>query len=635
MKHTPSPRFSRFFAAAAVALAAASATLPARAAEWIDQFDSRIEVQENGDLVVTEKIRVHAEGEEIKHGIFRDIPVLQKGKWGLKSKKPFEIVSVERDGHAEPYAVEKASNGMLRIRIGRESFHLKDGYHDFTIIYRTERQLYPEKNRDVLYWNVNGTEWGFRIQKMTATVVLPEGIEISKAWGYTGKSGETGEDYTVRIDGNTAAFETTRSFDAGENLTVTVEWSPGLLAPAAYKGRGFMKDHPGAALGLALMSAAFLYYLFAWVLVGRDPEKGTIIPLYDPPKGFSPAAVRYLSNMGFDNTCFSAGVVGLAVKGTVTIEQEGKSYTLEKNRGETAELLPDERRLYRELMDGISQIELKQSNHTRIGKARKALKKALATQLEKSHFMRNLKWWLPGLVLSMGSVAALLFLGGASPISLFMIIWLSIWTVGTGALVSATVGQWRSGSAASALPMALFAIPFLLAWIAGCWLFFHAAGPWAVGALVTAAAMNTVFYHLIKAPTRLGRRIMDQIDGFKQYLAVAEEDRLNLLNPPEKTPELFERFLPFALALDCEQKWAEKFDEVLKTAGTAPGEDGGYSPSFYTGSYTGMDRAMGAAALGGALTGALASSASAPSSSGGSSGGFSGGGGGGGGGGGW
>ena len=82
-------------------------------------------------------------------------------------------------------------------------------------------------------------------------------------------------------------------------------------------------------------------------------------------------------------------------------------------------------------------------------------------------------------------------------------------------------------------------------------------------------ALAGVGFRLLKAPSRTGRRIMDQIEGFREYLSVAEEDRLNSLNPPEKTPELFERFLPYAVALDCENTWAAKFAGVLAAAGAA------------------------------------------------------------------
>ena len=82
------------------------------------------------------------------------------------------------------------------------------------------------------------------------------------------------------------------------------------------------------------------------------------------------------------------------------------------------------------------------------------------------------------------------------------------------------------------------------------------------------AFLHVLFYHLLKAPTLTGRKVMDQIEGFKMYLSVAEKDRLNLLNPPEKTPELFEKYLPYALALDVENEWSEQFAEILARAGT-------------------------------------------------------------------
>ena len=73
----------------------------------------------------------------------------------------------------------------------------------------------------------------------------------------------------------------------------------------------------------------------------------------------------------------------------------------------------------------------------------------------------------------------------------------------------------------------------------------------------------------MKAHTKEGRAITDQIEGFRQYLGVAEEDRLNALHPPDKTPELFERFLPYAIALDVENAWAKRFAGVLAAASVA------------------------------------------------------------------
>ena len=80
-----------------------------------------------------------------------------------------------------------------------------------------------------------------------------------------------------------------------------------------------------------------------------------------------------------------------------------------------------------------------------------------------------------------------------------------------------------------------------------------------VRAVFIAAAISGIGFSWLKAPTPVGRKAMDDIEGFRQYLGVAEEDRLNAMNPPDKTPELFEKFLPYAVALDVQNAWAKKF----------------------------------------------------------------------------
>jgi len=146
--------------------------------------------------------------------------------------------------------------------------------------------------------------------------------------------------------------------------------------------------------------------------------------------------------------------------------------------------------------------------------------------------------------------------------------------------------------------------------------------------------VNIAFYHWLKAPTMAGRKILDEIEGFRLYLDVAEKDEMNLHNPPKKTPDLFEIYLPFALALDVEQRWAERFASLF-----AGMEEQGehHHPGWYSGHHW-HHQHLGdfSSALGGSLSSAISSSSTAPGSSSGSGGGgSSGGGGGGGGGGGW
>ncbi len=202
-----------------------------QADERILSWHSKIVVEKSGDLVVTETITVRAEGNRIKRGIFRDIPRLREGQ---KGKNPFEVLSVKRDGKKENYRTEKIGQGGIRIRIGRAEVFLDPGSYTYEITYRTGRQLYFEKKRDALYWNVNGTEWEFPADKVSATVVLPEGIKGTRVRGFTGTLGEQGKDFRAELTGTGATIEATRPFRARENLTVMLEWPPGLLDAAAY-----------------------------------------------------------------------------------------------------------------------------------------------------------------------------------------------------------------------------------------------------------------------------------------------------------------------------------------------------------------------------------------------------------------
>jgi uncharacterized membrane protein len=122
------------------------------------------------------------------------------------------------------------------------------------------------------------------------------------------------------------------------------------------------------------------------------------------------------------------------------------------------------------------------------------------------------------------------------------------------------------------------------------------------------------------------------------FLVTAEKARLEALNPPQVTPEVFERFLPYAIALDCENQWSKKFEAEAAAAGTAASSGySSYTPLWYSGSsFNQLGMAAFSSALGASMASAAASASASPGSSSGSGGGgFSGGGGGGGGGGGW
>jgi uncharacterized membrane protein len=157
--------------------------------------------------------------------------------------------------------------------------------------------------------------------------------------------------------------------------------------------------------------------------------------------------------------------------------------------------------------------------------------------------------------------------------------------------------------------------------------------PYVILAILAMFLCMGFFASVMKRPTIRGRKLLDEMSGFRDYLEIAEKDELNLRNPPHKTPELFENYLPYALALGVDQEWSEKFAEVLERAHKVDGKS--HSPIWYNGSWNMSNLSSSTSQLSSSLNTAISSAVTPPGSSSGSSGGSSGGGGGGGGGGGW
>ncbi|MEX0852380.1 MAG: hypothetical protein WD036_03730, partial [Bauldia sp.] len=152
------------------------------------------------------------------------------------------------------------------------------------------------------------------------------------------------------------------------------------------------------------------------------------------------------------------------------------------------------------------------------------------------------------------------------------------------------------------------------------------------------AAMNGLFYYLLKAPTAAGRKVMDAIEGLELYIRTAEGGRFNLAGAPDLDAKQFERLLPYAVALDAEKPWSEAFATAFARAHPGGGVVAAYAPGWHAGDgWSDADFGRSIWSSISAAQGSFASSTPAPSSSssGFGGGGGSGGGGGGGGGGGW
>jgi len=619
-----------------LALAFLVLAFPALAEEEILNYDAKVVVTTDGALTVTETIQVRAEGNEIRRGIYRDFPTKYKLPNGTSVSTTFDVVKVTMNGGSVNWTTEHISNGT-RVRIGSADVFLNPGVYTYEIRYRTERQLYFGEGFDELYWNVTGNDWGFPINNVRATVMVPDGAVIEDTRAFTGYQGDTGADFTSRRDGDRRViFETTSRLYPRQGLTVVVTWPAGLVTrpTAADLAGNFLTDNLSVIVGyLGVLLVGFYFYV-TWRRVGKDPDTGPVIARYNPPLGLSPAAAGFVIGRDYKMSQFTAAIVNMAVKGAIKIEELGKREFRLTKTGAGSGLSPGETEIFRSLLGIGTSIITKQSNHSDFRRAQKAHEKILEQNHENIHFIRNRKpfWIGAGISIFAAFLAVFLDFGLGNYEVIFLPILIGFYGIFFFVLGKGLKSRMAAGGCARA--------PIFIAF---GFLIFHFMGM--AGALfldnfmfavpfILIVGLNVLFLNLLEKPTLEGAQLVAEIKGFKKYLSMAEKERLEF-HTGTITPEKFEAYLPYAIALGVENKWGEAFEAEMVKLGQDPAQ---YQPTwYYGGRYYGFSgNSNFGSAFGGAFAGAVASASAPPSSSGGSGGGgFSGGGGGGGGGGGW
>ncbi len=629
-------------------LAVAFLAFPANAEEVIHSFFAKIDIASDGELTVTETLSVRAEGRQIRRGIYRDFPLIVEDGEGRRHEVAFDVVKVLRDGSPEKYRVEKGS-GIARVYIGDAEVFLAPGDYTYQLTYKTDRQIRFFPDHDELFWNVTGNAWVFPIGEASAAITLPAGAEIGDTIYFTGAYGSTEKNAVAELssDRNTARFETTVPLDSYEGLTVGVSFAKGVVAAPDRNQlvRWWLRDNLDtlvAALGLIVV---FAYYVWAWRKVGRDPARGVIVPRWDAPDGISPALTNYIDRRGFSGQgwdAISAALINLAVKGWVSLENLDDDVTVQATGKEASEKLPvGERALFKRIASRGKGLTISRANGSTVQSLHSSFISAMEREHRNAFYRSNSAYVIAGVALSIVAVAAIIFTGGADPETLGAIIPMVFLSI-VGTVLAGVFGRRRAPGLAGKIQMVFFAVfaVFVLISAGGSIVssFMPGSKPILISAVVGLFVVNTLFYFLLGAPTPIGAKMMDGIDGLKQYIELAEEDRMNLAGAPKMSPQHFETVLPYAVALGLEKPWSRAFEAWLAAA-VAAGAAAAYSPSWYHGSSFApgnFSQAMSNVTSG--LSSSLAASMPAPKSSSSgfsSSGGSSGGGGGGGGGGGW
>jgi uncharacterized membrane protein len=579
-------RAARAAAVLAIVVLSAIFAAPARAQDWhINLFESQIEIQPDGRLVVNESVDLDF-GSLERHGIFRDLRV--RFDWPLGERKQryyqVQVISVtDGIGRALPYETSD-EEAMYRIRIG-DPDRTVSGRQQYRIRYTVQGALNTFSDHDELYWNVVGDQWEVPITRATATVRAP--AAFSQIICYIGPVGSTDRCGSAQATANGATFTAGRTIVPGSDFTIVTALRKGVVPEPVPllqdRPRGIEQFFDLTPLWLALaavVAAGGLVLVFwRWYTAGRDDRAHeTIIPEYEPPEKLRPAQIGLLVDERADTLDVTATIVDLAVHGYLTITEVPKEglfgsadYVLTRKKTSMGELEPYERVIMDGLFatgDAVTLSSLKKNFYTSLAKAQREL------------YLDSVKrgWFPIDPARTRATYAA---------IGVAFIVLAGIATAGLGLLFGGGV----VGLAAGVPAMALIA-----------------ASP------------------VMPAKTRSGAQLERASLGFKNYMEVAEKDRQRFA----EKEHIFAEYLPYAIVFRCVDKWAKAFEGIdLKEV----------TSSWYTGStlhgLTAANLSRDLSSFSSQISTAIAATPGGSGSSGFGGGGGSGGGGGGGGGGSW
>lgn len=536
-------------------------------AEVINKFEAQYEVADSGEVTVTETITYDFEADE-RHGIYRTIKNKHPQSataWYKKRTLDIEVSSVTRDGAPEPYTLTNKGS-EVEIKIGDADTFVSN-QHIYIITYTLVGALSYGDAGAEFYYNVTGNEWDVPINLAVAKV---SGASVQGEYDcYQGVVGAT-EACTNSMKDNGVVTFTGNNINPGEGLTIATELDATNVAYIVHEETTWLLFGYTAAL---LWGVGLLVYVYRFRYAHYAPT--TVVAQYEPYKNFLPMYTGYLFDNVLDPRDITAGILYLAEQGFIKITRTEKkvlllfpthdyTITLQKPLGEipskfltkVSELLFAEGAVIGTAVPISTLAKERTKNAERI----LYLKRDLGEDLKTNGFLEStyplIAKYIPRVL-----VGLFVVFGG------FVF-------VPNGAILIGLV----------------FGITIV------------------VGLLL-----------LIPRKTALWFEAKNHISGFKLFLSVTDKERFDFHNAPEKSPELFLQYLPYAVALGVEEKWAKVFEGI-----TIPQPDwyeGGNIAAFSAGSLT--------SDLGAFSTALSTNSGVSGSSGGGSSGGGGGGGGGG------
>ena len=552
-------------------------------AETIKKYDVSIQINKNGTLTINETIDYDFGDKLDKHGIIRRIPLRSK-KSGIDIyKSHVKMNSVKRNGEPEKYKTKKSS-GEIAYKIGSEDKYVGSGVSKYEFNYTMYNALFEKDGIYQVYFNPIGQFWKVPIESGDVIISFennqPIGEnEIQQLKVFTGKYGETGENYTIVQKSGIIKIKTNEVLEPLNGMTFRLNLKTDKINPTWLdKLKVLYYAVPLVAVGSVVILVLFIYGFVTWLLFRPGSLRKAIVPEFNIPKDISAIYAGYIKGVKNPKEILTIGMLSLLSKGYVTAEDKegnGKNvkYRLVANTEGNPELSTEEATLLNALSDDEENIFKNDKSHFSYQKDRKSgfedeknLYKAsqnIMNMLENKYKSRayktNDKFSYPFilgmvLVITVGMInrgtnsrANGLFDDIAFVAFNFLI------SCGIAAVIYVFIDNLFS-------ERKIF--PSILKGGIAIFLLIKTG---IIGVIIgIIPAMYIIYSKLMKKYMEKSLRQEEHLDGMKMYIKTAEANQIMKFNDVDELVEYFKGILPYAVALGVKNKAVKLLENTIK-----------------------------------------------------------------------
>ena len=551
-------------------------------AETIKKYDVSIQINKNGTLIINEIIDYDFGDKLDKHGIIRRIPLRSK-KSGIDIyKSHVKMNSVKRNGEPEKYKTVKSS-GEISYKIGSEDKYVDSGVSKYEFNYTMYNAVFEKDGIYQIYFNPIGQFWKVPIESGNVIISFennqPIGEnEIQQLKVFTGKYGETGENYTIVQKSGIIKIKTNEVLEPLNGMTFRLNLKTDKINPTWLdKLKVLYYAVPLVAVGSVVILVLFIYGFVTWLLFRPVSLRKAIVPEFNIPKDISPMYAGYIKGVKNPKEILTIGMLSLLSKGYVTVEDSegnGKNvkYRLVANTEGNPELSTEEVTLLNALSDNEENIFKKDKSYFSYQKDRKS-----GFEDEKNLYKasQNIMNMLENKYKSRAYKTNDKF---SYPFILGMVLVITVGMInrGTNSRANGLFDDITFIAFNFLISCGIAAVIYVFienlfserkifpAILKGGIAIFLLIKTGIIGVIIgIIPAMYIIYSKLMKKYTEKSLRQEKHLDGMKMYIKTAEANRIMKFNDVDELVEYFKGILPYAVALGVKNKAIKLLENTI------------------------------------------------------------------------